>query len=78
LNAKGSKVTCLDFHPFGEFFASGDSDSTLKIWDIKKTGCVQTYSGHKGDITDLSISPDGRWISTSSLDGTTKVPVGRS
>jgi WD40 repeat protein len=38
LNGHKSNCTAVDFHPFGEFFASGSLDTNLKIWDIRKKG----------------------------------------
>ena len=36
----GHRSNCIsvDFHPFGEFFASGSLDTNLKIWDIRRKG----------------------------------------
>ncbi|KAJ3103762.1 Katanin p80 WD40 repeat-containing subunit B1 [Phlyctochytrium planicorne] len=63
----------VEFHPFGEFFASGSADAVVKIWDVRKKGCIQTYSGHEDSVTRLRITPDGRWIATGSQDGTVKI-----
>jgi katanin p80 WD40 repeat-containing subunit B1 len=62
-------VSSIEFHPFGEFFASGSVDNCLKIWDIRRKGCIQTYTGHDGAIRHLKISPDGRWIASGADDG---------
>lgn len=34
---------------------------------------VRTFSGHQKSITDLSFSADGRWLLSSSEDGTFRV-----
>ena len=34
---------------------------------------VRTFSGHQKNITDLSFSADGRWLLSSSEDGTLRV-----
>ena len=63
----------VEFHPFGEFFASGSSDASVKIWDVRRKGCIQTYTGHQGPLNVLRITPDGRWIATGGEDGVVKV-----
>jgi len=68
-----SSCTAVEFHPFGEFFASGSSDTDLKIWDIKKKGCIHTYKGHRGAIKIIRFTPDGRWIVTGGEDNIVKV-----
>ncbi|KXS15134.1 WD40 repeat-like protein [Gonapodya prolifera JEL478] len=66
------RVGALEFHPFGEFFASGSADATCKIWDVRRKGCIQTY--HNDDaISVLRISPDGRWIACGGMSGTVKI-----
>ncbi|KAI8903323.1 katanin p80 WD40-containing subunit B1 [Gorgonomyces haynaldii] len=61
-------VSALEFHPFGEFFASGSNDE-VKLWDVRRKGCIQTYHGHHQPITHLKITPDGRWVCSGSKDG---------
>jgi WD40 repeat protein len=68
-----SAATCVEFHPFGEFFASGAADGSVKIWDVRRKGCIQTYNGHQDAMKVLRITPDGRWIATGSADATVKV-----
>jgi katanin p80 WD40 repeat-containing subunit B1 len=68
-----SSCTGVEFHPFGEFFASGSSDADLKIWDIKKKGCLHTYKGHRGAIKTIRFTPDGRWVVTGGEDNIVKV-----
>lgn len=38
-----SGITCVDFHPFGDFFASGSLDSNIKLWDTRKKSCMYAY-----------------------------------
>ena len=73
LTGHRSSCTSVEFHPFGEFFASGSSDTDLKIWDIKKKGCIHTYKGHRGAIKRIRFTPDGRWVVTGGEDNIVKV-----
>ena len=61
----------MDFHPAGEFCASGAQDGTLRVWDARAArGCVATYRGHgTSPVCGLAFSPDGRWVVSGSQDG---------
>ncbi|GJU11045.1 katanin p80 WD40 repeat-containing subunit B1 homolog isoform X2 [Tanacetum coccineum] len=59
---KLSNYILLDFHPFGEFFASGSLDTNLKIWDIRRKGCIHTYKGHTRGVNAIRFTPDGRSV----------------
>ena len=71
----GHRSTCssVEFHPFGDFFASGSLDTTLKVWDIRRKACINTYRGHARGINQTAFSPDGRLVASSSIDGEVKV-----
>lgn len=68
-----SNCSAVEFHPFGQYLASGSSDTNLKIWDIRKKGCIQTYKGHTRGISTIRFSPDGRWVVSGGLDNVVKV-----
>lgn len=74
----GHRSNCLsvDFHPFAEYLASGSLDTNLKIWDVRNRSCIHTYKAHTRGVTHVRFSPDGRWVTSGSEDGTVK--VGRS
>ena len=48
LTGHRNQVNCCEFHPYGEFVATGGADSTVKVWDARKKACLQTYKGHGG------------------------------
>jgi WD40 repeat protein len=33
--------------------ASGSLDTNLKIWDIRRKGCIHTYKGHDRGVAGL-------------------------
>lgn len=37
-------MTSLDFHRYGDILVSGSMDTTVKLWDIRRKGCIITYS----------------------------------
>ena len=71
----GHRSTCssIDCHPFGDFFASGSLDTTLKVWDIRRKTCISTYKRHTRGVTKTAFSPDGRLIASSAQNGAVKV-----
>lgn len=74
LSGHRSNCISLDFHPFGEIFASGSLDTNLKIWDIRlKGGCIHTYKGHTRGVNTIRFTPDGRWVVSGGEDNTVKV-----
>eukprot|EP00818_Percolomonas_sp_WS_P003459 CAMPEP_0117439308 /NCGR_PEP_ID=MMETSP0759-20121206/2499_1 /TAXON_ID=63605 /ORGANISM="Percolomonas cosmopolitus, Strain WS" /LENGTH=837 /DNA_ID=CAMNT_0005231021 /DNA_START=98 /DNA_END=2607 /DNA_ORIENTATION=- len=66
-------ITCLDFHPFGDYFASGSQDHSVKVWDMKRKNCLQTYKGHVKGISALRFTPDGRWLVSGDSQGDVKL-----
>ena len=64
---------CAQWHPYGEFFASGSVDTNLKIWDIRRKTCIQTYKGHTRGVRQIIFSPDGRWVVSGGDDGVVKL-----
>lgn len=71
----GHREECLalDFHPFGEFFASGGADRSLKLWDLRQKSCIHKYGGHTDAVSSLRFSPDGRLLASGSQKGVVKV-----
>ncbi|KAF2303405.1 hypothetical protein GH714_018002 [Hevea brasiliensis] len=48
-------------------------NTNLKIWDIRKKGCIHTYKGHTQGISTIRFTPDGRWVVSGGLDNVVKV-----
>ena len=71
----GHRSSCLsvDFHPFGEFFASGSLDTSVKVWDVRRKACISTYKGHSRGVSNVQFSPDGRLLTSGGQDGELKV-----
>ena len=43
------------------FFLSA-SDATIRIWNSETGKCLTILKGHKGGISDMNFSKDGRYI----------------
>jgi U3 small nucleolar RNA-associated protein 13 len=67
----------------GTFFASVSQDQCLKLWklpkkfeaqeELEKLTCINTQLAHEKDINCVTISPNDRYIATSSQDKTAKL-----
>ena len=40
---------------------SGDSDGTIKVWDLSNGAELGSFAAHKSDVRSISISADGRY-----------------
>ncbi|KAF5909470.1 WD repeat-containing protein 36, partial [Clarias magur] len=45
-------------------------DFTISIFDVEMKRIVRHFSGQRGQINDMTFSPDGRWLITASMDCT--------
>ncbi|KAF7250191.1 WD repeat-containing protein 36 [Varanus komodoensis] len=45
-------------------------DFGIIVLDIETRKIVRNFSGHQGQINDMTFSPDGRWLITASMDCT--------
>jgi len=63
----------LQFVPSGEAIIIGDETGNL-AWLNPHTGQMQsTLTAHSARITQLALSPTGRWLATTAADGTLKL-----
>jgi len=60
-----------------EFFVTGASDRTIKLWSLKTDGnqskALWTVFAHEKDINSIAVSPDNRLVASGSQDRTLKL-----
>ncbi|RHY33757.1 hypothetical protein DYB32_001440 [Aphanomyces invadans] len=75
-DAHSSAVNCLAWgrHSSSTLLFSGGWDQMIKVWDLADTsraptGPVGTLQGHKGRLSKLCVSNDGKVLVSTSADG---------
>ncbi|POI29179.1 hypothetical protein CIB84_007070, partial [Bambusicola thoracicus] len=68
-----ANICSLDFHPYGSFVASGSLDTDIKLWDVRRKGCIFKYKSHTQAVRCLRFSPDGKWLASAADDHTVKL-----
>jgi len=54
------------FSPDGKFLATGNSDSTLSLWDATDGRLLKTLTGHLDVVNGVAFSPDGLRLASAS------------
>ncbi|CAG8500555.1 6832_t:CDS:10 [Funneliformis caledonium] len=69
--------SCNDVVPlddYGTTLVSGHLDNNLRFWDVRSGKDIKELTGiHLGQITSVSVSPDGSKVLTNSRDNTLKI-----
>ncbi len=71
--SKDAFFTSIEMSPDGKWFAVGDSEGGLRVWQLADGKQVVAKAVDKNDIVDISISPNGAMIATISFDSTVSI-----
>ena len=61
------------FHKEGNCVASGSSDKTIKMWDVRSHLLIQHYAAHDSAVTSLSLHDSGYYLLSASRDSTMRI-----
>ncbi|XP_040053299.1 WD repeat-containing protein 36 [Gasterosteus aculeatus] len=65
-----SAPASMMLHKDSGMLALALDDFTLLVVDIETRRIVRKFAGHRSNITDMTFSPDGRWLITVAMDCT--------
>jgi WD40 repeat protein len=52
---------------------SGARKPTIRLWRVSDGALLQAIAEHDDDVWSVAFSSDGRWLASSSADGTVKL-----
>ncbi|XP_043694256.1 WD repeat-containing protein 36 [Telopea speciosissima] len=69
----GCSVVKLLYHRSNGLLATVADDMVIRVFDIVALRIVRKFEGHTDRITDLCFSEDGKWLLSSSMDGSLRI-----
>ncbi|VFQ89188.1 unnamed protein product [Cuscuta campestris] len=61
------------YHRSNGLLATAADDLVIRVFDAVALRMVRKFQGHADRITDMCFSEDGKWLLTSSMDGTLRI-----
>ncbi len=62
-------VLSVAFSPDGGTIASGSSDKSVRLWDLRRRKLKATLEGHVDRISAIAFSPDGKTLASGGREG---------
>ncbi|NET53337.1 MAG: WD40 repeat domain-containing protein, partial [Merismopedia sp. SIO2A8] len=59
--------------PRNRIIATGHSNHEIVLWDIVRKNILFSSTDHRGEVTAIKFSPDGKFLMSGSNDGTIKI-----
>ncbi|XP_020672729.1 WD repeat-containing protein 36 [Dendrobium catenatum] len=69
----GRSVTKMVYQRTNGLLATAADDMVLRVFDVLSLLMVRKFEGHTDRITDLCFSDDGKWLLSSSMDGSLRI-----
>lgn len=69
----GCTVVKIIYHRSNGLLATVTDDLILRMFDVVALRMVRKFEGHADRITDICFSEDGKWLLSSSMDGTLRI-----
>ncbi|CAA0817996.1 transducin family protein / WD-40 repeat family protein [Striga hermonthica] len=69
----GCSLVRIVYHRQNGLVAAVADDFVIRLFDVVAGRMVRKFEGHTDRVTDACFSEDGKWLLTSSMDGTIKV-----
>ncbi|XP_058068538.1 U3 small nucleolar RNA-associated protein 21 homolog isoform X2 [Magnolia sinica] len=69
----GCPVVKFVYHRTNGLLATVAEDMILRLFDVVALRMVRKFEGHTDRVTDLCFSEDGKWLLSSSMDGSLRI-----
>ncbi|KAL8542233.1 hypothetical protein ACS0TY_003195 [Phlomoides rotata] len=69
----GCSLVKIVYHRSNGLLATVADDLVIRLFDAVALRMVRKFEGHSDRITDMCFSEDGKWLLTSSMDGTLRI-----
>ncbi|RKU05496.1 hypothetical protein C6501_19780 [Candidatus Poribacteria bacterium] len=73
LAGHSTSVWSVAFSPDGQTLASGSSDGTIHLWDVRTGTHKKTLTGHSDWVRSVAFSSDGQTLASGSYDHTIRL-----
>ena len=65
----GDTVRSVAATPDGKHLISGSGANKVKVWSVATGQCLDVLSHHTSFVSEVAVSPDGRFIASCGCDG---------
>eukprot|EP00744_Colponema_vietnamica_P005035 GILI01007422.1.p1 GENE.GILI01007422.1~~GILI01007422.1.p1 ORF type:complete len:488 (+),score=54.60 GILI01007422.1:159-1622(+) len=73
LPGHSSHITTVALTPNCKYALSASHDSSLRVWDVRKSSCLHVLRGHQGAVTCIATTADSKMAVSGSEDATLRV-----
>jgi FOG: WD40 repeat len=62
-------ATCCTFNHNGQLLVAGCSDGVIRIFDLRRSDCIDSWTAHQGETLDIQLTADFTNCCTLGQDG---------